>query len=232
MSELITKENTAIQKADPMEMIQSAVEKGMDVESLSRLMDLQERWEAGNAKKMFFQAFNSFQSTVPAIKKLTPGHNGNYAAIGDIAEQIRPYLKENDLSYRFEQDHQNGVTVTCIVSHVDGHSERTTMTAQPDMSGKKNPIQAIASTVTYLQRYTLIGALGITTADQDLDGRLAMAGGNFLGGEQLAELETMLTDTGTDRNKFLAYFKIQSLGDLPESQFAQAVAMLKRKGGK
>lgn len=232
MGDIIKKENNQVAQANPMQMIEAAVSKGMDVESLSKLMDLQERWEKSNAKKMFFHAFNEFQSTMPSIKKLSNGHNCKYAALGDIAEQIRPSLRKCDLSYRFEQDHQNGITVTCIVSHVDGHSESTTMTAQPDISGKKNPIQAIASTVTYLQRYTLTGALGITTADEDLDGRLAVAGGNFLGGEQVAELEGLLGSTGTDRNKFLTYFNVQQLGDLPESQFAKAVNMLKRKVSK
>lgn len=232
MNDVIKKESNQVAQANPMQMIESAIAKGLDVDSLSKLMDLQERWEKSNAKKMFFQAFNEFQSIVPSIKKLSQGHNCTYAKLEDIAAQIRPSLKKCDLSYRFEQDHTNGITVTCIVSHVDGHSEKTTMTAQPDISGKKNPIQAIASTVTYLQRYTLIGALGITTADEDLDGRLAIAGGNFLGGEQVAELEKLLTDTGTDRQKFLAYFNVQQLGDLLETQYAQASSMLKRKGAK
>jgi hypothetical protein len=36
----------------------------------------------------------------------------------------------------------------------------------------KNPIQARGSAIDYMKRYTLIGALGITTADTDIDGRL------------------------------------------------------------
>ena len=46
------------------------------------------------------------------------------------------------------------------------------MEVQADKSGSKNVIQAVGSAVTYGQRYTLIGALGITTADEDIDGRL------------------------------------------------------------
>ena len=40
-----------------------------------------------------------------------------------------------------------------------------------DTSGAKNDIQQKGSTQTYLQRYTLIGALGLTTADEDNDGK-------------------------------------------------------------
>jgi hypothetical protein len=53
-----------------------------------------------------------------------------------------------------------------------GHSELTKMTAPSDTSGQKNSIQAIASTITYLQRYTLLAATGLTTKDMpDDDGK-------------------------------------------------------------
>src|SRR5690606_10591416 len=42
--------------------------------------------------------------------------------------------------------------------------------APPDGSGNKNAIQGIGSTSTYLQRYTLSAAFGLTTADEDDDG--------------------------------------------------------------
>jgi uncharacterized protein (DUF3820 family) len=51
-----------------------------------------------------------------------------------------------------------------------GHSESTTLSAAKDGSGNKNDIQARGSAATYLQRYTLIGALGLTTANEDVDG--------------------------------------------------------------
>jgi len=45
------------------------------------------------------------------------------------------------------------------------------MSAKKDSSGNKNEIQARGSAITYLQRYTLIAALGISTADEDNDGQ-------------------------------------------------------------
>jgi hypothetical protein len=57
--------------------------------------------------------------------------------------------------------------VTCHVSHEKGHRESTSLTGPEDVSGGKNPIQTIGSTVTYLQRYTMVSALGLSTADQD-----------------------------------------------------------------
>jgi len=44
------------------------------------------------------------------------------------------------------------VTITCIISHRDGYREENSLSAAADTSGEKNPIQAIGSTLTYLQR--------------------------------------------------------------------------------
>jgi hypothetical protein len=62
----------------------------------------------------------------------------------------------------------------CAVTHVKGHVERCIMKALADESGGKNSIQAIGSAITYLQRYTLLAATGLTSADiDDDDGRAA-----------------------------------------------------------
>ena len=48
------------------------------------------------------------------------------------------------------------------------------MQSLPDTSGSKNSIQAISSAVTYLQRYTLLAATGLSTSELgnlDNDGR-------------------------------------------------------------
>ncbi len=164
--------SNSVSKVNPMHLMQVAVESNADLDKLEKLMSLQERWEAGEAKKAFYSAMADFQMRCPDIKKLKKGHNYMYAPLGDIMAQIREPLFDCGLSIRFEQDHSSGITVTCVVTHKGGHSERTTMTGGADTSGSKNGIQAIGSTVTYLQRYTVIGALGITTADADIDSRL------------------------------------------------------------
>ncbi|AHJ87871.1 Erf-like ssDNA annealing protein [Vibrio phage PVA1] len=166
------KQSNQVSQVNPMQLMQVAVESNADLDKLEKLMALQERWEAGAAKKSYYAAMADFQRKCPDIKKLKQGHNYKYAPLGDIMSQIRDLLADCGLSIRFEQDHSSGISVTCVVTHKDGHSEKTTMTGGPDTSGSKNGIQAIGSTVTYLQRYTVIGALGITTADEDIDARL------------------------------------------------------------
>lgn len=160
-----------IQTVGPQQLLQIAVEKDADLDKLEKLMDLQERWEKSEARKAYSDAMATFQSQLDPIIKKRAAHNSKYADIDDIAQSIRPILESSGLSYRFEQNQQEAnITVICVVTHRAGHQEKTEFTAMADTSGGKNTIQAMASTVTYLRRYTLTGALGITTGVEDNDG--------------------------------------------------------------
>ncbi|MDE9519689.1 ERF family protein [Xenorhabdus bovienii] len=190
MQEVVTREqgypvaeptgNAAAAAAAPMRLIEMAVSSNADIDKLERLLELQTKWEAGQARKEFLDAMAAFQSALPTIKKLKQADFGagkakyKYASLDDISEQIKPFLQKFGLSYRFEQKMESGViTVKCIVSHKSGHYESCEMMSTPDQSGGKNSIQQSASAITYLRRYTLTGALGIATADEDIDGRIS-----------------------------------------------------------
>ena len=51
-----------------------------------------------------------------------------------------------------------------------GHSESVTLDAFKEDSGTKNNIQAMGSSITYLERYTLFAATGLASEEQDDDG--------------------------------------------------------------
>lgn len=175
MSDELTVQN------NPPQLLAMAIQKGVDMAQLEKLMDLQERWEAKQAKKAFLDAISKFQTIVPVLSKgktakvqtKTGGSfSYKYADLGSIAEAIKKPLNECGLSYRWEFQEANQIMkVTCFISHRDGHTESTSMEAGKDESGAKNAIQQKGSTQTYLQRYTLIGALGLSTADGDNDGK-------------------------------------------------------------
>lgn len=183
METQIVKKDTAVTTSfSPTDLLKLAVEKNLDVEKLEKLMNLQERWNAQQAKKSFLKAMSKFQSKCPVLnkskkvgftsKKTSSKVEYSYIPLGQITAQIKELLMECGLSYRWEtKDNEGKITITCIVSHIDGHSEQNSMTAGKDATGAKNDIQQIGSTMTYLQRYTLIGALGISSADNDVDGK-------------------------------------------------------------
>lgn len=165
---------------NPQSLISLALEKGTPMDQLEKLLELKERWDAAQANKSFLAALSNFQKEVPAIQKKkqvsfagrTGGNvNYKYAELGEIDETIKEAMANNGLSKRWEiTEDGEKIICTCIISHIDGHKEITTMSSLKDASGNKNEIQSRASAVTYLQRYTLIGALGLTTASEDNDG--------------------------------------------------------------
>lgn len=176
-AELTTTQNSG---PNPVALIQIALEKGADISQLKELMDLQERWEKKEARKNFFDALSNFQRIVPVLKKKKKAninsqkgvYSYKYADLASIVNDIRKPLSECGLSYRWEFQEKDGkIFCKCLLSHRDGHTEITEMEGSKDDSGYKNSIQQTGSTQTYLQRYTLIGALGLATADEDSDGK-------------------------------------------------------------
>lgn len=160
----------------PGEMIQQAIQQGSGVEVMERLLALQERYDAFNARKAFDDAMADLRSNLPKITKsrevdftTSKGRtNYRFEDLAEITEALAEPMSAVGLSFRWYTDNvQGGVKVTCRITHRDGHFEETSLLGPIDGSGNKNPIQAIGSAVTYLQRYTLKAAVGIAAAHDD-----------------------------------------------------------------
>ena len=230
----------AVVQITPMQMLQIAVEQNADLDKLSKLMDLQERWEANQARKAYVSARNAFKADPPTViknKKVRfEGRGGgagtafDHATLDQVSAVIGAALSKHELSHRWEVAQGDGVIkVTCVLTHEQGHSECATLEAGPDQSGSKNSIQAIASTVTYLERYTLLAVTGLAAKDQDDDGR--SAGTSFITTEQKDELIELMKGSNADTAKFLAYLGVGSLDELPAHWFDNAKAALEKKAG-
>ena len=158
----------------PMTMLSMAVQQGADLDKLQKLMDLQERWEANEARKAFVSAMTEFKANPPKIvkdKQVAYGQTKyKHAELDQVSSVIGAALAAVGISHAWSLDQSNGISVTCKITHAMGHSESVTMVAPSDTSGQKNAIQAIGSTITYLERYTLLAAAGIATGDDDTDG--------------------------------------------------------------
>jgi hypothetical protein len=212
----------------PMDMLSHAVERGADLDMIEKLMNLQERWEASQARKAFDEAISAAKADIPPIERTGKGHNDKrYATFAAIARVVDPIISRHGLSYRFRTTQGDRISVTCILSHKSGHFEETTLSGPPDASGSKNAIQAIGSTLTYLQRYSLVQMLGLAAADDD-DGK-ASHGGVTITEDQAADLVALADDVGADRAKFCKYFKVESFSALPASRFQAAVDALNAK---
>ena len=169
----------------PYELLRIAVSQNANIDQLTKLMDLHERWERREAKRAYDAAMKSFKSDPPRITKNHRVHydpkdtarnrgpvDYKHATLDHVCDSITSALAKVGITHRWKIA-QSGewFTVTCVLTHELGHSEETSLPGCADNSGNKNSIQAVGSTVTYLQRYTLLAATGLATSEQDDDGR-------------------------------------------------------------
>jgi hypothetical protein len=212
----------------PMQMIAIAVQQGADVARMAQLFDLQLRWEQNEARKAYTQAMADFKRNPPVIEKsrnvdFTSERTGKrtqyrHATLDDAAAIIGDALAAVGISAAWETAQEDGgmVAVTCILTHVMGHSERTTLKAKPDDSGGKNPIQSLGSVVSYLERYTLFAATGVAPRGIDNDGKETPVG------LDATRLEAMLQEVAdiSDRKHADALWaalsaELNKAGDIP-----------------
>lgn len=220
----------------PMQLLQVAMSQGADLQKLEKLMELQERWEANQARKAFDAAISLAKAEIkPIVKNRAVDFtsqkgrtNYEYEDFAAVSGAVDPILSKYGLSYR-HRSKQDGksLTITCRISHRDGYFEDTELSALNDESGNKNGIQGIGSTATYLQRYTLKIALGLA-ATKDDDGR-GSQDEELISRNQLADLEALLSEVGANIPAFLKVCKLDRLEDMPARKFKDAIARLEEK---
>lgn len=243
MNDMVTREQSSLPQSanpSPMLMLSTALEKGATPETLEKLMALHERHEANQARKAFVAAMAAFKAEgiivykdkrVGFNSKKSPGTRTDYAhaTLANICDVVGSALARHGLSYHWTtQQSQGSITVTCTLTHELGHSESTSLTGPYDQSGNKNAIQAIGSSTSYLERYTLMAITGTATAEMDDDGatgadqpRQSTAPVVTVGEASaiLKELEA----GGISEADFCAAFEINSVSELEKSRFKTAL---------
>lgn len=162
----------------PLAMLSAAIDKGMTPETIKGLMDLQERWEKSQAEKAYNAAFAAFKAEAVSViknKLVTDGplRGKSYAELFAVVDAVTPALSKHGFahSWKVTKDEKDWIEVTCVLKHVLGHSDSATLGGPPDAGGAKSAIQARASTISYLERYTLKAVCGVAERGEDTDGR-------------------------------------------------------------
>jgi hypothetical protein len=236
----------AVIRLDPEALIAKGIEHGISVEGLERLLAMRERLKAEQARSAFIRALAEFQGTCPIITKLAVVRDKigkeryRYASLESIVRQVGPLLRHCELTYRIdtriEEGEATALVAICIITHQDGHSERSEFRVPIDRDSFMSEPQKFGAASTYAKRYAFCNALGILTGDQDTDARPSPASpapqgvkpGDTVSPEQLAELRALIGQCTTD-SKFCAYLRIKGIAELPASRFDAACAALRQK---
>ena len=217
---------------DPMvSMIERVVlDPSADMAKLEKLLDMKERMERAGAERAFAAAFAAASAEFPPIPLNGKGNNNKpYALLKDIIGLTRPVLSRHGLALSFDVHTEGKVRVTARLSHQGGHVQTTTIDLPADKSGSKNEVQAVGSSQTYGQRYAAQAILGLSLGD-DVDDDGAGAGlGSTITADQFRALRGLMEQAGGDEGKFLGFFKIEHLEELPLARFGEADAMLRKK---
>jgi hypothetical protein len=223
----------------PLTLLNIAIEKGADIEKLEKLMNLHLTWEKEQAKKAYWEAMTAFKANPPEIDKdrnvkykTDKGITEyNHASLGNVTEKINMELSKHGLSASWiTKQEADKVSVTCRIAHISGHFEETSLTAAPDNSGGKNNIQALGSTITYLERYTILALTGLATYEDD-DGKGSETA--YIDDKQKSTIVDMINSKEIDEAKFLKYMIAESVDKIPASDYEKAMASLRAaKGGK
>lgn len=162
----------------PEALIARAIDKGLDVGTMERLLAMRTQLKAEAAREAYFAALSAFQAECPAIPKgkIVLDKYGKeryrYAPLDIIVEAAKSKLREHGFSYTVTTSQADGImTVTCSAHHAQGHTESTNFAVPIDPEAYMNDAQKVASAQTYAKRYAFCNAFGVLTGDEDDDGR-------------------------------------------------------------
>lgn len=206
----------------------AAADPACDLDKMERLMAMHERMTARQAQAEFTDALASLQADLPSItERGDAAGRYKFALWEDINQAIKPILLRHGFALSFRTDTGNGITVTGVLSHRNGHREETSITLPADASGNKNAVQAVASSVSYGKRYTAGALLNLTSHGEDDDAFSAV--GDFITEAQEIGLRERLEGCGANIPGFLKFLKVEALSKIRTKDFDKAVKAVEAK---
>ena len=229
-------EDKKIAKMDnnsPAEMIKMAISGGADLDKLEKFLILQERWDAGEARKSYVKAMTAFKSEAPIITKDKKNnqYNSKYTSLNNLVNTVNPILSKHGLSANWNVEQNGLIKVSCRITHEKGHSETSFASAPADISGVKNAIQQIKSTITYSKSVTFESICGLasTNANLDDDGNASSKPVEKISDKELSSLRDNMADLNINEVKLSEYLKVESLETMTKDDYNKALVAIKKK---
>jgi len=237
---------------DPMTMLARMIEQGVNPDALSKMMDLADRWQAAEAKKLHTAAVLAFKQECPTIIKRNPVRgkdkldaNGakipksgdihyHFASYDDIKEVTVPLEKKHGITTSFDFEvTAAGNLVGKLLITVGSHTETRTFGVPVPKGLNTNSAQDFGGAMTYLRRYLYCAAFDLVISGEDKDG----AGlSEKVTPDQIGELNDLMTacekaGKAINFEKFKAWLEVENLDELTPAGFEKAMIELKRKAG-
>jgi hypothetical protein len=249
-AEVVTPQSLTHQR--PAEMSSSLIEAitraakdpSVDVDKMSKLLEMHMLMVAVAAEESFNQAFARLQPQLPRVAKRGLIGRGTdreipYARFEDICEVTLPLLWREGFTVSFSErltPAGNMMEIVATFRHADGYSTTgSAFTPLADDSGGKNKVQGGGSVYSYGQRYAYCKFLNIVMEGEDDDGTQAAM--HPIDDKKVIEITDIVNDL-VERGKmpsedvFLKFMGVKRIEDILNRDYLKATSALKQKGKK
>ena len=208
-------------------MIMQAIDKGVDVSVMERVLAMRTQLKAEHAKEQYDQAMSGFQAECPIIKRVKEGSKTKsgqlafkYAPLEVIIKEVQPLMKKYNLSYNFKpmKNEQGKLTdVRCYATHIDGYSDFSEMPVTEGggtslMSGS----QISAASITFAKRYAFCNIFGIVTEEEDDEKQLPKEVAPQMQTQSIGTIRQMIKDAGLSEGKIVEKFNVATIEELDD----------------
>lgn len=221
----------------PAELMGILAKNGYTPEQIMKMLDAQERYDGIQAKKAYNEAMSLVHEHIKIVAKTKKNTQTNsfYAELDNIICQTKDVYTKEGFSVSFYEGSgaAEGCVRVCVdVLHRQGHKETFFYDVPLDGVGIKGnanmtKIHAKASSVSYGRRYLLCMIFNIPTGD-DNDGNNSKVVAT-IDEKQALTIDEYLIALNIDKAKFLKFFKVENVLDLPKDRYQEAIDMLKAR---
>lgn len=224
-----------------LNMLNTAIEKGIDADSLEKVLNMQERILDRQAEQAYTAAMVDLQTKIRTIgkNKINTQTSSKYADLGEILKAVKPLYTEAGFVMSFGEDESpkpDHVRVTCDVMHRQGHREPFYLDIPLDDKGikgsvNKTKVHATGSAVSYGRRYLMAMILNLNTGDDDDGNKAGEPPLDTISEHQVANLDALIQEVGADKPEFLKFMQVEALPDIYTANYNYAVKALESKRG-
>lgn len=204
----------------------AAKDPAIDINKLERLIALRREIHAEEAEKAFNVAMSACQGD---LQQVAPDANNqqtrsNYATYAKLDSVLRPIYTRHGFALSFGEDvceKPEVVRVTCIVSHIGGHSRKYHRDMPADGKGAKGgdvmtKTHAAGAAGSYGARYLLKGIFNVAIGEYDNDGNGSGTGKQLEEGvaaDHLSAIDSASNETELKKAFGPAWTAAEKIGD-------------------
>lgn len=222
----------------PIQMAYQLIHSGHDLAAVKEMITFGKELEADAAEKAFNVAMAAAQKEmgVVATNMSNSQTRSRYADYAQLDRALRPIYTKHGFALSFNDGEgapEGWVRIVCHVTN-SGHTRTYHKDMPADGKGAKGndvmtKTHAVGAAQSYAMRYLLRMIFNVAVGEGDTDGNVPIETGEVVSDAQRDTLLNLIAEVGGGVDVFCRYFKIQSVGDLPASQYQRAIRAVEAK---